>query len=208
MMRDFSGGVTRQNRVVLSSLACSASSVRARDLRTVQRSADGEAELAADMPRDLLIVAGHHLHGDAEVGERRQRLTGPRLRRIEEGQEAGEGQLRLVGDVGVLAVRFDLAPRDPQRPVAIGAKRVECRLGGLARRGIQRQRRRSLPLITGREAEDVFRRALHHDETPAAAFDEDRNPAPLEIERHFVDLAPGRRGRSCRPRGSPRPADS
>ena len=144
------------------------------------------------MPGDLLIVAGHHFQGDAELGESRQRLTGPRLRRIEEGQKPGEGQFRLVGDVRMLAVRFDLAPGDPQDPVALGAEGVECRLGGLARRGVERARRRSLLLITGREAEDVFRRALHDDETPASAFDEDRNPAPLEVERHFIDLAPGR----------------
>ncbi len=163
-----------------------------RDLRTGQRSGDVEAELAADMPGDLLIVAGHHFQGDAQVGEGGQRLTRPRLRRVKEGQESREGQVFLVGDVRLLAVCLDLPPRDPQDAVAVGAEPVERRLGGFARRGVEGARRRSLLLITGRVAEDVFRRALHDEETPASAFDENRNPAPLEVERHLVDLAPGR----------------
>ncbi len=144
------------------------------------------------MPGDLLVVAGHHLQGDAEVGERVQRLAGPGLRRIEKGQESGEGQARLVGDVRLLTVRFDLPPSDPQDAVAVGAQGGERRLRSFARLGVERARRGVFLLVRGRVAEDVLRRALDDEETSACAFDEDRNPAPLEIERHFVDLAPSR----------------
>ena len=57
------------------------------------------------MPGDLLIVASHHFQGDAQIGKGSQRLTRARLRRIEEGQKAGQGQVFLVGDVRMVAVR-------------------------------------------------------------------------------------------------------
>ena len=144
------------------------------------------------MPGDLFVVAGHDFQDDAEVGEGSQRLARPRLRRIEKGQESGEGQVFLVGDIRFLAVRFDLAPCDPQGPITLGAKACERRRGGFARRGVEGARRRSLLLITGRVAEDVFRRALHDEESAPSAFDENGNPAPLEVERHFIDLPPHR----------------
>ena len=64
------------------------------------------------MPGNLLIVAGHYFNGDTELGEGGQCLTGPRLRRIEEGQKTGKGQLGFIGDIRMLAVHFDLPPRD------------------------------------------------------------------------------------------------
>ena len=90
------------------------------------------------MPGHLLVVAGHDFDGDAEVGEGGQRLARTRLRRIEKGQKSREGQVFLVGDVRVLAVGFDFPPCDPEDPIALGAKAVERRLGGLARRGVER----------------------------------------------------------------------
>ena len=93
------------------------------------------------MPGHLLIVAGHDLEGDAELTEGRQRIAGPRLRRIEEGEKTGEDQIRFVGDMGMLTVRFDVAPGHSQDPVALCAQLLECRLGGFARCGIERERR-------------------------------------------------------------------
>ena len=39
-----------------------------------------QTEFAADMPVDLLIVARHHFHGDAQLAEGSQRFRGARLR--------------------------------------------------------------------------------------------------------------------------------
>jgi hypothetical protein len=47
-------------------------------------------------------------------------------------------------------------------------------------------RGRSLLLITSRQTEHLFGRAFDDNKTMAAAFDEDRNPAALEIERHLA----------------------
>ena len=74
------------------------------------------------MPGDMLIVAGHYFQSNAQIGESRQRPTGPRLRWIEKGQESREGQARLVSDARLLVVRFDLPPRHPQNSVALSAE--------------------------------------------------------------------------------------
>ncbi len=44
------------------------------------RPGDDQTEFAADMPGDLLIVARHHFHGDAQLAEGGQRFPGARLR--------------------------------------------------------------------------------------------------------------------------------
>ena len=144
------------------------------------------------MPGHQLIVAGHDLKGDTKLVEGAQCITDPGLRRIEEGKKAGEDQIRFVGDMRMLTIRFDVTPGHSQDAVTLCAQCLERSLRGFARRGVERNRRRSLLLITSGMTEHIFRRALDDDETPASAFDQDRNPASLEIERHFVDLAPSR----------------
>ena len=160
-----------------------------RELRTVQHAGDRDAELAADVPGHLFIVAGHDFQRNAKLIKSRQRIARAGLRRIEESQIAAEDQILLVGDVSVLTFCLDVAPGHAQEPVALSAQFLECRLGSVARGGIEGARRRSLLLEPGREREHVFRRALDDDASPAVFFNKHRDPAALEIERNLVDLA-------------------
>ena len=91
--------------------------------------------------------------------------------------------------MSLLTFRFDVAPGNAQEPVALRAQFLECCLGGFAGGGIKQARRRSWLLIPGRKSEHVFRRAFDDDAPLASFFDQHRDPAALEIERNFVDLA-------------------
>ena len=96
MIRFFCAGETRAKTVARSATAASALSV----MRSISSPRDDarpvEADLAADVLGDQLVVAGEDLHHDAVAAERAERLGDALHRRIEEGHEAGEHELALV----------------------------------------------------------------------------------------------------------------
>ena len=97
-MRFFWIGETRAKTAVRSATAPSAGS----DMRSISspRStiAGVEPDLVADLPGDQLVVARDDLHLDPVGPERAQGLGDALVRRVEEGGEADEDELALVGD--------------------------------------------------------------------------------------------------------------
>ena len=67
------------------------------ELAPAQDAGHRDAELATGMAGDEFGVAGQDLELDAELGERPHRLARALLRRVEEGDIAGENQRALVG---------------------------------------------------------------------------------------------------------------
>ena len=55
-----------------------------------------EADFAAQVCRDVAVVAGHDLDGDAEPVEAGERLVDVGLGRVGEAEEAVEGEVALV----------------------------------------------------------------------------------------------------------------
>ena len=72
-----------------------------------------EPDLAADVRRRALIVAGQHLDLDAEALETRDRLAGIRFRGIGEDEEAQELEAGLIGiAVAVAGIDRPLGERE------------------------------------------------------------------------------------------------
>src|SRR5262245_55183345 len=69
-----------------------------RQLRAGQQAGDRYGELAAEMLRHPLVVAGQDLHRDAVAFEALQDGGDSRLRGVEKGRKAGKDQLPLVLD--------------------------------------------------------------------------------------------------------------
>src|ERR1019366_2118957 len=57
---------------------------------------DGQPDIATDLTRDEVVIAGQNLDRDSVRRERLERGGGTVLRRIEEGNKPGEDQVRLV----------------------------------------------------------------------------------------------------------------
>ena len=75
-----------------------------------------DAEVAADLGGDGAVVAGDHLHRDAELGELGDRRAGIGLGPVDEGQKAGQPQVVLVAQ----RERGRLAGGDGHDPRAVG----------------------------------------------------------------------------------------
>ncbi len=173
-------GHTRAQRVV----------IHGRDLLAGQHAVDGHAQLHTDMARDPFVVAGDDFHGDAAGRHRGQRLPGARLWRIEKRRKTCEDERRLVRDHRMRMVRRHVAPGDGQHAQSLLAQAVEKRGDARAGCSVKRRCRAVFLLISGAQAENVFRRAFHHQKTSALSFHQDGNAPPFEIERHFVELVP------------------
>ncbi len=156
---------------------------------------DVEPDVAANLARDEVVVAGEDLHRDPLGGERSERGSGGFLRRIEEPDEAGQNQLRLVGD-RIRAVRRGERPichRDDAKPVFVHIGHELSRV--VAPFGLELEHARLVELraVVAHELanrQNLLGRALAN-ELMVAVFvvDHDGHPPPREIERDLVDLA-------------------
>ena len=165
-------------------------------------------------------VAGHAAHCRRSrpsprhpPGQRSDRFTGGRLRRIQENREPGENQVSLVRDnVPSRNLRYPCSRRPGGwRCPAPGslvrrARRAwpgePARVGGIER--LHRPRRH--PGTGARSRNRSSGAPFTKKAALAAVLDQDGNPPPLEIERRFVDLLEARHVERAGPPGSPRPA--
>ena len=150
---------------------------RGRELRVVElielgageRSVDGQADVAADLLRDAVVIACDDLHLHVEALETVERLVGVGLRAIDEGEEACEVQVALVLGAQGRAALGGGARRDRNHAAAGGELAVEhgLRSWNNARAA----------------GEHRLGRALDDNLPPAVLLDEDRCQAPLVVER-------------------------
>ena len=154
-------------------------------------SLDGQPDLAADLARDDLVVAGQDLDLHALARQRRDRLARAVLGRVEEGDEAEQGQVGLVRDANRSV--FDgvhLLVGDGDDAEAVGVQ-----LRGLAawppRNGLRRAvRSRSSSSSCVQTAKISSTAPLQISMClPSARFDHHRHAPAQEIERDLVDLA-------------------
>ena len=137
-MRAFCSGLTLAKIVARSTAAVICVSSRRVEVGAGERAARAEPQGAADRLGDERVVAGDDLHGDAELGESRDRAGGGWLGLIEEHEIAGEGQVVLVVDADAWSARERRGWRWPRHACR---RRTRRRALGALRRG----RRRSSP---------------------------------------------------------------
>ena len=155
------------------------------DVAAEEHRAGVEPDLGADLLRDELVVARDDLDLDPVGPQRGERLRHALARGIEEGREADEDELALVGH-RVAGLRPNLAVRHGERAVPLGAEPVEEVVDRRSRRRVER-RRRAVEL--GRRAawQHALRRALGDEQAPAAVLHDHRQAAALEVERDLID---------------------
>ena len=211
-MRCFCSGLTRQNRSTARHARAAAprrsaaaiSSPVSTPVTGMPSSAQTWRVTSSLSPVTIFTATPH-------AAERRERRAGARLRRIEEGREAGEHELasrrrsRAVAWLGVdlraTRCRARGSPRSPSasksglRSVERGVVERRCRSPSASRTRVQsRSTSSGAPLTISSRS--------------PLALDQDRDAAALEVERHLVDLASSRRRRRPCGRGSPRRAGS
>ena len=156
---------------------------------------DVEPDVAADLARHEVVVAGEDLHRDSLRGERSQRGGRGFLRGVEKPDEAGQNQLRLVGD-RIRPVRRGERPichRDDAKPVLVHIGHELARV--VAPFGLELEHARLVELraVVAHELADrqnLFGRALANElMVEVFVVDHDGHPPPREVERDFVDLA-------------------
>ncbi len=80
---------------------------------------------------------------------------------------------------------------DSQYPEALFTETLKLPVDPFERRFIQGpQTGLSIQPIADRQSQDVFGRSLDHEQSGRPVVKEYRYPAALEVERHFIDLAP------------------
>jgi hypothetical protein len=123
-------------------------------------------------------------------------MAGARLWRIEKDDEAGNNQISFVGHRCPRSVGLKLAPGDAEYAKSVRAEPLEDFRRASPRRLVQRQKLELTVLfISAGELDDVFWGALGDQQAAALVLDEDRNAAPLKVERHLIDLGPARTAR-------------
>jgi len=153
--------------------------------------ANGDADLRADVLGYELVVAGDEHHAHARLFEGAHGVPRALLGRVFEGREAGEYQLGLIVYEDVLARGGLGLPGDTEHPMAVSSERVELLHHPSARLVIERANVGwAVRLVVGREAQNILERALHDKETLVSLLDQDRNPSSFEIEGHLVDFLP------------------
>ena len=108
-------GLTRANTVVRAEQVAEPVA-RGVDVGAGGHLAGRQAEVGADLGRHDRVVPGEDLDRDAEAGQPLQRRAGVRLGRVEEDQDAAEGQVVLVGR-GDRGPAFRLAGGHGDHPV-------------------------------------------------------------------------------------------
>ena len=147
--------------------------------------------------RHALVVAAEYLDIDTLGLQRRNGFPCTGFRRIIENDETGQDQISFVGYCRPRTIGIHLPPRDAKGAKPLCAELVEGH-GCAAPRGVVKQEgiSGSRLLIPGRELDDIFGRALRYQQAAIFMFEEDRNAASLEVERHLIDLDPA--GIACR----------
>src|SRR5208283_3904946 len=107
-------------------------------------------------------------------------------RRIEKREESREHQVPLVLALQALAA-IELPIRDRENSQTAGAQRPERFTGSLAFR-VTQWARFAPDLYPSAGIQHSFGRALRDEHANAIGPDDDREPAPFEIERNFVGL--------------------
>ncbi len=137
------------------------------------------------------VVAGDDLDHDTVGGKSGQGGLGALLGGIKEGGEARKDQFRFIAYHGMGMVRPHLSRSYSQHPETFATQGLELAVDAHARCFIQGTRV-CLPirLVADRQPQDVFGSPFDNQQPARAAVKEHRNPATLEVERHFIDLLP------------------
>ena len=161
------------------------------DLGAGQQPGDRNAEFGADMLRHALVVAAEDLDADTLGPKRGDGRARACFWRIGEDDEAGKHQFLLIGHRCPLTVGLEFAPGDAERTKSVCAEPLEDFRRAGPRRVVERQKLGLAGLfVPDGELDDIFGRALGDQQAVALVLDEDRNAAPLKIERHLIDLGP------------------
>ena len=130
-----------------------------------------EADLAAEVRRDLAVVAGDDLDGDPEPGKPGERVLDVGLDQVGEAEEALERELALVVLAEVVGGERAACDRDDARTRGEEAVESRLHLGGDVRAA----------------GKDGFRRSLGDHHPPLVGVGEDRGQLSLVVEGQAVE---------------------
>jgi hypothetical protein len=156
------------------------------ELRTGENLRARQSHLLRRVERDQVVVSGDHLERNAEAIELAYRVHDPRLRRIEEHQEAQEGHLGLVVPGG-LRVRPDIPVRHTQRTQPLSAELRESLIDRVPH-GDDVLLRASGRLRGRADCQHILQGALCHQQAPVALGDQDAQSLTDEVVGKLVQL--------------------
>ena len=162
--------------------------VQAVDAAAQHHLARVQADFAAHLAGDDVVIARKDFHGHATVRQCLERGGGALLGRIEEGDIAGQGQARLVGDaVGIFILGNVLVGNGDDAKAIV----IQCPcllLGGGNMRGIEHAAL-AVCLVAAADGHDFFDRALaDHQVAPFRRGHHHGQAPPGKIEGDFIDL--------------------
>ena len=180
--------------------------VQVLDLTAKDDPAVVDADLAADVPSDELVVAGEDLHLHAVAAQAGDGVGDVLEEMVGEGQESRQGELAFVGRLEARGPRHAAMGdrQHPESPLAQGAEGGE----GTGDRQFVQGLRPAVDLVRRAGRQDAFRGALGNQEIVAVFLHDDRQATALEVERDFIGLRNIRRRLRQAARGWPRRAGS
>ena len=189
MIAAFWDGETFANTAAVSARAGQLVGRQRLDLAAKDDTIHRQSDVVTDLPGDDVIVAREDLHLHATRLQSGDGRSGGLLRRIEERDVAEQREVGLVRD-GIRRLRWrHLLESDRNDPKAVGVE-LGRRLLGLRKVARVESARRVVDGVARANREDLLDRTLaDEDVSLVTAFENDRHPAPLEVERNLVDLA-------------------
>ena len=155
-----------------------------------QHAGHRNADFYKDMTRHEFIIARQHLHRNARIRHRPYRCAGAGFWRIEENREAGEHQIAFIAGADRLVAGLHQPAGDCQGSETLRAEPVERCREGAARFRVERVFHAVRRYVMSGQPQQILGCAFDDQAPLAIVFGQDRNPAPLEIKGHFIDLLP------------------
>ena len=160
-----------------------------RDIRARQQATRRYLQRLDQMLHSRRGIAGDDLDTDAGTFQPLDGRCRGFLRRIDEKAEAGENELRLIGDAHALRGRRKLAPADGDAAQTLRAFVMVKLLDRGAAAVIQRMHA-AFALHLRRQRKNVLGRAFHDQQAATIFLHQHRGTPAVEIERHVGDIAP------------------
>ena len=144
-----------------------------------------QPDIPANLLADQLVVAGQDFDRYPGARQRFERLLGALFGGIKKCDIAQQRQFRLVGHAKRLLGPVELAVRNRQHPVAIGAQ-VPVFVHQIIANQLDQRVDVFVHLVVFADAGNFFDRALTDQDVAVFIINDHRHPPPFEIKRNLV----------------------